>query len=99
MFKTVLCFLMLHVILNNTFFLYVTMVTKLGANRLLFHHPEENFEKCFGQGHLGDSVVEHLPLAQVMILGSWDGVQHQAPHRELASPSIYVSASLCVSHE
>ena len=23
-------------------------------------------------GHLGGSMVEHLPLAQVMILGSWD---------------------------
>ena len=23
-------------------------------------------------GHLGGSVIEHLPLAQVMILGSWD---------------------------
>ena len=23
-------------------------------------------------GHLDDSVIEHLPLAQVMILGFWD---------------------------
>ena len=30
-------------------------------------------------GHLGGSVVEHLPLAQVMILGSWDQVPHWAP--------------------
>ena len=29
------------------------------------------------QGHLGGSVVEHLPLAQVMVLGSW-----VPPHRE-----------------
>ena len=28
------------------------------------------------QGHLGGSVVEHLPLAQVMVLGSWDQVPH-----------------------
>ena len=49
------------------------------------------------QGHLGGSVVEHLPLAQVMILGSWDRVLHQAPHGEPASPSAYVSASPCVS--
>ena len=48
-------------------------------------------------GHLGGSVVEHLPLAQVVILGSWDGVPHQAHHREPASPSAYVSASLSVS--
>ena len=47
--------------------------------------------------HLGGSVVEHLPLAQVMIPGSWDRVPHQAPRREPASPSAYVSASLCLS--
>ena len=35
--------------------------------------------------------------AQVMIPGSWDQVPHQAPRRESASPSTYVSASLCVS--
>ena len=48
-------------------------------------------------GHLGGSVVEHLPLAQVVILGSWDRVLHQAPCREPASLSAYISASLCVS--
>ena len=48
-------------------------------------------------GHLGGSVVECLPLAQVMIPGSWDGVLHRAPCREPASPSAYVSASLSVS--
>ena len=39
-------------------------------------------------GHLGGSVIERLPLAQVVIPGSWDQVLHQAPHRELASPSV-----------
>ena len=29
-----------------------------------------------GEGHLSGSVVEHLPLAQGVILGSWDQVQH-----------------------
>ena len=48
-------------------------------------------------GHLGGSVVERLPLAQFMILESWDRVPHQAPHGEPASPSACVSASLCVS--
>ena len=48
-------------------------------------------------GHLGGSVVEHLPLAQVMILESRDRVPHQAPRQEPASPSAYVYASLCVS--
>ena len=51
------------------------------------------------QGHLGVSVVEHLPSAQSLIPGSWDGVLHWAPRRELASPYAYVSASLCASHE
>ena len=49
--------------------------------------------------HLGGSGAESLLLAQVVILGSWDGVLHQADCREPASPSAYVSASLCVSHE
>ena len=48
-------------------------------------------------GHLNGSVVKHLPLAQVMIPGSWDRVPHWAPHGEPASPSAYVFASLCVS--
>ena len=43
--------------------------------------------------------VEHLPSAQGLIPGSWDRVLHQAPHREPASPSAYVSAlfSVCIS--
>ena len=45
-------------------------------------------------GHLGGSVVEHLPSAQVLMAESWDGVRHQASHREPASPSAYVSVSL-----
>ena len=48
-------------------------------------------------GCLGDSVVECLPLAQIMIPGSWDQVPHQAPHRDPVSLSAYVSASLCMS--
>ena len=48
-------------------------------------------------GHLGGSVVERLPLAQVMISGSWDQVLRRTPHRKPASPSDCVSASLCVS--
>ena len=51
------------------------------------------------RGSLGGSVVEHLPLAQGMILDSWDGVPHRAPCMEPASPSACVSASLCVSHK
>ena len=53
------------------------------------------------KGHLGGSVVEHLPLAWVMIPGSWDQVWHCVPHREPASPSafIYLCLSQYVSHE
>ena len=47
--------------------------------------------------HPGGSVVEHLPLAQVMIPGSWDRVPCRAPFEEPASPFACVSASLCVS--
>ena len=41
-------------------------------------------------------MVEYMPLAQVVILGSWDRVLHQAPCGEYASPSSYVSTFLCV---
>ena len=46
-------------------------------------------------------MVEHLPLAQGVILGSQYRVPHQPPLGEPASPSAYVSASasLCISHE
>ena len=40
---------------------------------------------------LGGSAAKHLPLPQVMILGSWDQVLYQAPRLEPASPSAYVS--------
>ena len=43
---------------------------------------------------LRGSAVERLPAAQGVILESWDGVPS---HREPASPSACVSASLCVS--
>ena len=49
--------------------------------------------------HVGAPVVEHLPSTQVMIPEFWDRVPHQGPGREPASPSAYVSASLCVSLE
>ena len=32
----------------------------------------KHFFKLFSVGHLGGSVVEHLPMAQIMIQGSWD---------------------------
>ena len=52
-----------------------------------------------GEGHLGGSVVEHLPSAQGMILESWDQVPHQDPHTEPASCSAYVSAILSLMNK
>ena len=59
---------------------------------------DEIFE---GLGRLPSPVVERLPLAQDVTLGSWDRVPHRAPCMEPASPSASVSASLspCVSQE
>ena len=48
-------------------------------------------------GRLSGSVVERLPLAQVMISGSWDRVPHRDPSGESASPPAYVSASFSVT--
>ena len=48
-------------------------------------------------GRLGDLTVEGLPLAQVVILETWDQVPHQASCMKPASPSAYVSASLSLS--
>ena len=47
-------------------------------------------------GRLGGSVVEHLPLAQGVILESGDQVPHQTPCEESASPSACVFTFLCV---
>ena len=42
----------------------------------------------------GGSAVEHLPLAQSVILGSRDRVPRRAPSMEPASPSASLSVSL-----
>ena len=47
-------------------------------------------------GHLGGSVLEHLPLAQVEILGSWDQVPYQVPVQSLLLP-LAMSLPLSVS--
>ena len=56
-----------------------------------------NIQKNTNEGRLGGSVVERLPSAQGVILGSRDRVLHQVPCRAPASPSACVSASLSVS--
>ena len=55
----------------------------------------EGFE-VGAEGRPGGSAVKHLPSAQVVIPGSWDRILHRAPCMELASPSAYVSSSLCL---
>ena len=60
------------------------------------HRSETNVKmpmKNIIKRHMGGSAAEHLPLVQVMVPGSWDGVPYHVSHREPASPS----ASLCVS--
>ena len=47
----------------------------------------EYHKKTAHTGHLSRSVMEHLPLAQVVIPGSWVRVPHQAPQSKPASPS------------
>ena len=53
-------------------------------------------------GGLGGSMVEHLPLAQGLILESWDQVLHQGSCMEPASlllpVSLPFSLSLSLSH-
>ena len=49
------------------------------------------------EARLGGSVVEHLPLAQVVIPGSWDRVLHQAPCGEPTSPRLSLGLFLCLS--
>ena len=44
----------------------------------------------------GCSAVGCLPLAQGVVPASWDQVARRAPCVEPASPSAYISASLCV---
>ena len=60
----------------------------------------DKIDKCLKKhrisGHLGGSVVERLPLAQVVILGSWDLVPHWVLRREPASSSACISTSLYV---
>ena len=50
------------------------------------------------KGCLGGSAAERLPLAQGVILESWDSVPHRASCMEPASPSFfYFCLCLCLS--
>ena len=63
---------------------------------VLYTPPTGYTLKTMEKGHLGGSVVERLPLAQVMILGSWDRVLHWAPRRSLLLPRLCLCLSVCV---
>ena len=58
----------------------------------------ENFSTLIDKGHLGGLVVECLPLAQGVILASWDQIPHRGPRREPAcfSLCLYLCLSRCV---
>ena len=72
-------------------FLYLMITTTTTTTIIIIMEKRE--------GCLDGSMVEHLPLAQVVISESWAQVPHQAPCVEPASPSDCVSASLSVSQE
>ena len=82
--------------------LYVLLRCFLSLDFLFLNDSVLDSSNCFRfnkkmQGCLGGSAVECLPLAQGMILESWDGVPHQTPCMGSASLSAYVSASFSVS--
>ena len=81
----------------NVTIITFTYYLQNGAHEGKIRSATEKLRNYNFWGHLGGTVVERLPFAHGMVSGSWDLVLHQAPHREPASPSAYVSASLSVS--
>nr|XP_045726523.2 acyl-coenzyme A thioesterase 9, mitochondrial-like [Mirounga angustirostris] len=76
----------------------------LSINRQVYSSPLlENELKVHFMGHLGGSVVKRLPLAQVVIPGSWDRAPHWAPCSmgslllPLPLPLLVFPLSLCLS--
>ena len=76
-----------------------TLHSSYSCKAFLSHSCTSCSKMIRGLRHLGGSVVEHLPSAQGVTLGSPDRVPHRAPCKEPASPSACVSASLslCLS--
>ena len=58
----------------------------------------ENSSKVVGQGHLGGSVVERVPLAQVVVPGPGIQSHIRLPAGSLLLPLLF-PLPLCVSHE
>ena len=70
--------------------------------RVLSEKSDKICQEHLKPGHLGGSVVKCLPLTQVMILGSWDGVPHQLPAGSLLLPlpmSLPLSLSVSLMNE
>ena len=68
------------------------VVPGLGWERACAHENHRS-----GGAWVAQRVSVCLPLAQGLILGSWDLVLRWAPRMEPAPPSACASASLCVS--
>ena len=66
-------------IVSEIMYIFVTNLLQVSYLRYFKIPPHET---------PGGSVVECLPLAQVVIPGSWDRVSHQAPCRSSASLSV-----------
>ena len=80
-----------HYVTPYFFFFSYLFSTKLALNNSVY--------SFIFMGHLGVSVVEHLPLAQVVIPGPWDRVHIGLPIGSLLLPLPVSFGSLCVSHE
>ena len=61
-----------------------------GAGRRGVHCGLRSHAKGSDEGHLGGSVVEHLPSAQGVIPESWDRVSHWSPAGNLLLPLLFI---------
>ena len=86
---------------RGDWFCFSNWVLKECSTFELFIYDRHTFKILFIYllGGLGGSAVERLLLVQGMILDSRVRVLLWAPCMEPASPSAWVSASLCVSHD
>ena len=92
-YKKNVCLYLIYELLLKNFSILLGVLILIKLNLIKFLHFE-NFSK---RDPVGGSVVEHLPLAQVVIPGFWDQIPHWPPCMEPASPSACVSASPSLS--
>ena len=79
-----------------TFYFNAALEAIFGIGDYVFE-GEGREGRVIHEEHLGGLVVELLPLAQVVILWSWDRVLHWVPCRESASPPMSLPLSVCLS--